>query len=153
MPAISTAEAITLEAISVKFEYEDLVLARKVTGGQRFALDVVPAANYIEPARNEDIVLELKALRFQDIKEQAIALMREGRDLEARELLKNAGEEFKQLLNDLKNMSARNLARMTTQFDEFNALMVMQDRSEFMKRGTESINRARRSKRDPRKDT
>lgn len=129
------------------------MLGRKVTGGQRFELDVVPVANYIEPARNEDIVVELRALRFQDIKEQAIELMREGLELEARELLKNAGEEFKQLLNDLKNMSARNQARMAAQFDEFNALMVMQDRSEFMKRGTESVHRARRSKRDPRKDT
>jgi exonuclease VII large subunit len=94
----------------------------------------------------------LKALRFQDIKEQAIELMRQGLDLEARELIKNAGAEFQQLLNDLKNMSARNYNRMSTQFDEFNSMLQMNDRQEFMKRGTESLNRARRSKPDPRKD-
>jgi hypothetical protein len=106
----------------------------------------------VEPARNEDIVLELKALRFQDIKEQAIELMRQGLDLEARELIKNAGAEFQQLLHDLKNMSVRNFNRMSTQFDEFNSMMMMNNRDEFMKRGTESVNRARRSKPDPRKD-
>ena len=153
LPAIAADQAVTLEAIAVKYEYEDLVLGRKVTGGQRFELEVVPAADYVEPARNEDIVLELKALRFQDIKEQAIELMREGRDLEARELLKNAGDEFQQLLQDLKNMSPRNLARMSAQYREFTDLSMMNDRMEFMKRGTESLNRARRSKPDPRKDS
>jgi Ca-activated chloride channel family protein len=152
LPGIKAAQAVKLEAIAVKYEYEDLVLGRKVTGGQRFELEVVPAADYVEPARNEDIVLELKALRFQDIKEQAIELMRQGLDLEARELIKNAGAEFQQLLHDLKNMSARNYNRMSTQFDEFNSMMMMNNRDEFMKRGTESVNRARRSKPDPRKD-
>ena len=152
LPAIATHEKVTLEAIAVKYEYEDLVLARKVSGGQRFELEVVPAADYVEPARNEDIVLELKALRFQDIKEQAIELMRQGLDLEARELIKNAGAEFQQLLHDLKNMSARNFDRMNAQYREFTDLTLMNDRMEFMKRGTESLNRARRSKPDPRKD-
>ena len=152
LPAIHVEQATKLEAVVVKYEYEDLILGRKVSGGQRFELEVVPAAEYVEPARNEDIVLELKALRFQDIKEQAIQLMREGRDLEARELLKNAGDEFKQLLGDLKNMSPRQLHRMSAQYTEFTDLMMMGNAQEFMKRGTESINRARRSKPDPRKD-
>ena len=153
LPAIYTNEPTLLEALYVKFEYEDLVLGRKVTGGKRFELEVAPAANYVEPSRNEDIVVELKALRFQDIKEQAIDLMRDGRDLEARELLENAGKEFAQLLQDLKHMSPRNYGRMNEQIDEFIDLTNMTDRMEFMKRGTEQFNRARRSKRDPRKDS
>lgn len=153
LPAIQAALPVKFEAIAVKYEYEDLVLARKVSGGQRFELEVIPAADYVEPARNEDIVLELKALRFQDIKEQAIELMRQGLDLEARELIKNAGAEFQQLLDDLKNMSPRNLARMAAQYREFTDLSMMNDRQEFMKRGTESLNRARRSKPDPRKES
>jgi hypothetical protein len=153
LPAQFVNETTLLQAIKVTYEYEDLILARKVSGGQTFELEVATANDYVAPARNEDIVVELKALRLQDIKEQAIALMREGRDLEARELIKQAGAEFQELLDQLMYMSDRNRARMNAQANEFTDLSMMQDRMEFMKRGTESLNRARKSKPDPRKDS
>ena len=153
LPAQKIQETTVLQAIKVSYEYEDLVLARKVSGGQTFELEVATENDYVAPARNEDIVVELRALRLQDIKEQAIALMREGRELEARELIKQAGEEFEQLLDEMRNMSIRNFNRMSAQSTEFTDLSLMQMPEEFMKRGTESLNRARRSKRDPRKDT
>ncbi len=153
LPAQAITETTTLQAIKVSYEYEDLVLARNVSGGQTFELEVAVENDYVAPSRNEDIVVELKALRLQDIKEQAIQLMREGRELEARELIKNAGKEFEQLLEEMKYMSERNFNRMSAQSTEFMDLMMMQSPDEFMKRGTESINRARRSKRDPRKDS
>lgn len=152
LPAQNIKETTTLQAIKISYEYEDLVLARKVAGGQTFELEVASENDYATPSKNEDIVVELKALRLQDLKEQAIQLMREGRELEARELIKQAGKEFEQLLEDMKNMSGRNYERMSAQSIEFNDLAMMQSPDEFMKRGTESINRARRSKRDPRKD-
>ena len=152
LPAQSIKETTTIQAIKISYEYEDLILARKVSGGQTFELEVATENDYVTPSKNEDIVVELKALRLQDLKEQAIQLMREGRELEARELIKQAGKEFEQLLDDMKNMSGRNYERMSAQSNEFNDLAMMQSPTEFMKRGTESINRARRSKRDPRKD-
>ena len=153
LPAQFVENTTLVQAISVKYEYEDLVLARKVTGGQTFELEVATANDYVAPAKNEDIVVELKAMRMQDIKEQAIALMRDGRELEARELIKQAGKEFEQLLDDMKNMSARNQGRMYSQLSEVEEMSTFSNRDEFMKRGTESVNRARRSKPDPRKES
>jgi hypothetical protein len=79
--------------------------------------------------------------------------MREGRELEARELIEKAGKEFEQLLDEMKYMSSRNRTRMSAQQSEFMHLSQMSDSGEFMKRGTESLNRARRSKPDPRKES
>ena len=153
LPAQFVENTTLIQAISVKYEYEDLVLARKVTGGQTFELEVATANDYVAPAKNEDIVVELKAMRMQDIKEQAISLMRDGRELEARELIKQAGKEFEQLLDDMKNMSARNQGRMYSQLSEIDEMSSFSDRMEFMKRGTESVNRGRKSKPDPRKES
>ena len=153
LPAQFVADTSLLQAIKVSYEYEDLVLARMVTGGQTFELEVATANDYVAPAKNEDIVVELKAMRMQDIKEQAIALMRDGRELEARELIKQAGKEFEQLLDDMKNMSARNQVRMYSQLSEVEEMSTFSDRDEFMKRGTESVNRGRKSKPDPRKES
>ena len=153
LPGIKLSETALLQAINVKYEYEDLILARKVTGGQTFELEVATENDYVVPAKNEDIVVELKALRLQDIKEQAIALMREGRELEARELIQQAGKEFEQLLDDMKYMSSRNYSRMMSQQSEFDEMSTFATPQEFMKRGTESLNRARRSKPDPRKES
>ena len=153
LPGVKVSETALLQAINVKYEYEDLILARKVTGGQTFELEVATENDYVVPAKNEDIVVELKALRLQDIKEQAIALMREGRELEARELIQQAGKEFEQLLDDMKYMSSRNYSRMMSQQSEFDEMSSFATPQEFMKRGTESLNRARRSKPDPRKES
>jgi Ca-activated chloride channel family protein len=153
LPGIKVSETSLLQAINVKYEYEDLILARKVSGGQTFELEVATENDYVVPAKNEDIVVELKALRLQDIKEQAIALMREGRELEARELIQQAGKEFEQLLDDMKYMSSRNYSRMMSQQSEFDEMSSFATPQEFMKRGTESLNRARRSKPDPRKES
>lgn len=153
LPGVSVDQTTTFEAINIKYSYEDLILARKVEGGQRFELEVATENDYVAPAKNEDIVVELKALRFQDIKEQAIALMREGRELEARELIKQAGKEFEQLLEDMKYMTSRNYGRMSAQQSEFINLSQMSSPDEFMKRGTESLNRGRKSKPDPRKES
>ena len=152
LPGVKVSDTTLLEAIEIKYEYEDLILARKVTGGQRFELEVQTANDYVEPARDEDIVAELQAMRLQDIKERAIELMREGREDEARKLVENAGDDFQAMLDRFNNMSIRNRARMSSQADEILAMRMMSSSSEFMKRGTESINRARRSKPDPRRN-
>ena len=153
LPAQSVPNTTLLQAIRVTYEYEDLILARKVTAGQIFELEVATAETYVEPAKNEDIVAELQALRLQDVKEQAIQLMREGREQEARDLIKQAGLDFEEMLMRLQSLSGRNRERMNMQSAEFMMMMELNDRDEFMKRGTESINRARKSKPDPRKES
>ena len=153
LPAQSVPNTTLLQAIRVTYEYEDLILARKVTAGQIFELEVATAETYVEPAKNEDIVAELQALRLQDVKEQAIQLMREGREQEARDLIKQAGLDFEDMLMRLQSLSGRNRERMNMQSAEFMMMMELNDRDEFMKRGTESINRARKSKPDPRKES
>jgi Ca-activated chloride channel family protein len=150
LPGIETSDNLKLEVLEIKYEYEDLIMGRLVKGGQRFELEVKTENDYIEPARDEDIVAELQALRFEDMKEQAIQLMRDGRETEARELLKQAGDRFEGLLENLSEMSHRQRARLTAQQREFRNLSSLDDNAEFMKRGTESVNRRRRSKEDPR---
>ena len=152
LPGVKVSETALLEAIEIKYEYEDLITARKVTGGQRFELEVQTENDYVEPARDEDIVAELQAMRMEDIKEQAIKLMREGREAEARQLLQQFGDEFKEFLDNLDDMSPRQRMRMQSSIDEMMFMRNIQDSGEFMKRGTESINRRRRSKPDPRRN-
>ncbi len=50
-----------------------------------------------------------------------------------------------------ENLSARQRQRMQMQVDESMHLSYLSDTDEFVKRGTESVNRARKSKIDPRK--
>ena len=152
LPGVGVDETVVLEAISVRYFYEDLILARKIEGGQRFELTVATANDYVEPAHDEDIVAELQGLRLQDLKEEAVRLMQIGRGEEARELLRKAGEDFEKFLQNLDMISPRNYDRMMAQRTEFSTLSMLQNDGEFYKRSAESINRGRKSKPDPRKE-
>jgi len=89
-------------------------------------------------------------MRSQAIKEQAIELMRQGRDSEARELMAKIGQDLSELMSRLAELSERQKLRMQKQVDESSYLSSYMTQEEFIKRGTESVNRARRSKTDPR---
>jgi hypothetical protein len=126
------------------------VTGETVTGQQHFELEIVDPANFVEPERDQDIVAELTAMRSQAIKEQAIELMRQGRDSEARELMAKIGQDLSELMSRLAELSERQKLRMQKQVDESSYLSSYMTQEEFIKRGTESVNRARRSKTDPR---
>ena len=132
------------------YRYQDLVTGKTVTGQQHFELEIVDPANFVEPERDQDIVAELTAMRSQAIKEQAIELMRQGRDSEARELMAKIGQDLSELMSRLAELSERQKLRMQKQVDESSYLSSYMTQEEFIKRGTESVNRARRSKTDPR---
>jgi hypothetical protein len=60
-----------LEGIVVRWQYTDLVIGELVTGEKRIKLELVDKENWVEPARDEDIVAELKALRLEDVRRAA----------------------------------------------------------------------------------
>ena len=136
--------------VAVDVSYTDLVTGQRGGYGQKYEIEVIDPANWVEPARDEDIVMELANLRAQDTKERAIELMRAGRDAEARELLQQIGAGLEELEALSYNMSTRNRARARAQRQEFYDLSMMES-EEFIKRGEESLKRGRESKPDPRK--
>lgn len=140
----------TIDAFTVSYSYLDLTTGKTVNGEQRFQVEVAEAKNFVEPDRDEDIVAELAAMRAQFIKEEAIELMRQGREAEAKELMAKIGQDLTETMAMLRELSPRQRSRMQMQVDELMHLSYL-DTDEFVKRGTESVNRARKSKADPRK--
>ena len=136
--------------VGVEVRYTNLVTGETGYQGFKCELEVIDPDNWIEPARDEDIVMELANLRAQDAKERAIELMRIGRAAEARELLQQIGADLEDLEIQSEGMSARNRYRARMQRQEFYELSQM-DSEEFIKRGEESLKRGRESKPDPRK--
>jgi hypothetical protein len=113
-------------------------------------VSVVKAEDYVEPARDEDVLAELATIRLQEQKELAIQLMREGRVVEAQALMAQLGMEYERMLDEFVGMSQRSRSRMQSERSESMAYSMLQD-DEFNKRLTESINRKRSNKPDPRK--
>jgi Ca-activated chloride channel family protein len=140
----------TEPAFTVSYSYQDLVSGQEVTGEQRFELEIADPTNFVEPERDQDIVAELAALRAQEIKERAIELMRSGRETEARELMAKIGQDLSELMSRFEGLSERQRGRVQSQVNESSFLSAAMSSDEFIKRGTESINRARKSKPDPR---
>lgn len=137
-------------AFLVKVTYQDLVAGKEVCAEYDFSVFVQSPEAYVEPARDEDILAELAALRAEDRKEEAIELMRRG-DIEgARRIIEALGRDFDEMLGDFNNLSDRQRARMTASYDEVLVMQAMAP-DEFVKRGVESVNRGRRSKSDGRK--
>lgn len=137
-------------AFLVKVTYQDLVSGQEVCAEYDFSVFVQSPEAYVEPARDEDILAELAALRAEDRKEEAIELMRRG-DIEgARRIIEALGRDFDEMLGDFNNLSDRQRARMTASYDEVLIMQAMAP-DEFVKRGVESVNRGRRSKSDGRK--
>jgi Ca-activated chloride channel family protein len=150
LKAQAFTDGSTIDAFTVRYSYLDLTTGKTVTGEQRFQVEVADAENFVEPDRDEDIVAELAAMRAQFIKEEAIELMRAGRESEAKELMAKIGQDLTETMAMLRELSPRQRSRMQMQVDELMHLSYL-NTDEFVKRGTESVNRARKSKSDPRK--
>ena len=136
-------------AIQVEVKYTNVLTGEPVVVVRDFAITQVAPEHWVEPARDEDIVMELANLRAQDTKERAIDLARLGRMDEARELLRSSGQELEELEALNVNMSSRNRNRTQAMREEA-AMMHFMDAAEFIKRGEESVKRGRESKTDPR---
>ena len=137
-------------AFTVVVSYRDLVAGTTERLEKTFYVDVMSASEFSEPARDEDILAELAALRAEDRKEEAVELMRRGDTEGARRIIEALGRDFEEMMRDYLNLSERQRARMGDSYDE---IMIMQAMApdEFVKRGVESVNRGRRSKTDGRK--
>ena len=140
----------SIEAFKVGYSFQDLTTGERVSGEKHFQLEIADPENFVEPARDEDIVAELASIRAQAIKEQAIDLMREGRESEAKELMAKIGKDLNEIMGQFEKLSEREKVRLRGQINESESLSNLMSKDEFIKRGTESINRARRSKTDPR---
>jgi Ca-activated chloride channel family protein len=144
------ADELQAKAFTVEVSYQDLVENRQVTTTQDFRVSIASEETYVEPARDEDILAELAAIRAEDRKEEAIELMRQGDTEGARRIIEALGRDFDEMMGDYINMSDRQRARMSASYDEV-LLMQSMAPDEFVKRGVESVNRGRRSKTDGRK--
>ncbi len=148
---LGAAEQVSIDgALTLRWSYLDLTTGQEHSGAKRFELKVVDEADWVEPARDEDIALELAALRAEDAKEEAIRLMRLGQDDEARRVMADAGVELEQLEQSLHNVSPRNRRRNLDVQSEM-MMFASMSKEEFIKRGEESLKRGRESKPDPRK--
>jgi Ca-activated chloride channel family protein len=89
------------QGVKVEWEYIDALTGNKISNSETFEVELVAADKWIEPVRDNDIVGELKAVRLQQIWDEAERLFDEGRVGEANALLEAAGK-------DLQDFMARN---------------------------------------------
>jgi hypothetical protein len=132
----------------VGWEYTNAITGEKVHGREHIEVELVDAQDWVEPVRDEDIVAELKSIRLQDVRDRALALYQAGREQEADELLRAAGEELQQFMDSSLYMSGRTRARMFSQSTEFANFATMSDMNEKQKRIRESRSRINRDKGD-----
>ena len=136
------------EGFTVRWSYVDATVNQLVEGSKTFEVELVDEQEWVEPSRDEDIVAELKAIRLQDVRDRALALYQAGREQEADDLLRAAGEELQQFMDSSLYMSDRSRARMYSSTMEFNSFAQMGDMNEKQKRIRESRSRANRDKGD-----
>ena len=148
--AADFTDGITERTARVFVEWVDLATNQVQHAQTELNVSVVKAEDYVEPARDEDVLAELATIRLQEQKELAIQLMREGRVVEAQALMAQLGMEYERMLDEFVGMSQRSRSRMQSERSESMSYSMLQD-DEFNKRITESINRKRSNKPDPRK--
>lgn len=133
-----------VDGIVVRWQYTDLTSGDFVTGEKRIALELVDKENWVEPARDEDIVAELKALRLADVRQQAQQLYDMGNYEQADALLTAAGLELDEWARGA-NLSARQQARIFRHTSEMTSFAMMDDNVK-SKRMRETSNRVMRDK-------
>lgn len=142
----------TTEAFTVRWSYVDATVNQLVEGSKTFEVQVIDEQEWVEPARNEDIVAELKAIRLQDIRDRAVQLYNEGREAEADDLLREAGLELQRFMDTSESMSPRSRARMYRESSEFMSYATMGDINEKSKRIREGRSRSKNDKPDFREE-
>lgn len=148
--AVDFTDGASEQAAKISIEWLDLSTNQLRSLQTELNVSVVKAEDYVEPARDEDVLAELATIRMQEQKELAIQLMREGHAAEAQALMARLGLEYERMLDEFVGMSSRSRSRMSNEWSESMAYSTLQD-DEFIKRNTESVNRKRSNKPDPRK--
>lgn len=133
-----------VEGIIVRWQYTDLAIGELVTGEKRITLELVDKDNWVDPARDEDIMAELKALRLEDVRRAAQDLYDRGAFAEADAMLTEAGVELEAWARNA-NLSDRQQARLYRHTSEMSSFAMMDD-SVKSKRMRETSNRVMRDK-------
>jgi hypothetical protein len=148
--AVNFTDGASEQAAKINVEWVDLATNQLRSLQTELNVSVVKAEDYVEPARDEDVVAEIATIRLQEQKELAIQLMRDGRVAEAQALMAQLGMEYERMLDEFVGMSARSRSRMSSEWSESMSFSTLYG-DEFIKRSTESVNRKRSNKPDPRK--
>ena len=149
--AIEIETAPNAGTIIVEVEYLDEITGQQVKLEKSFEIALIHPDNWVEPARDEDIVMELATVRAQSVKERAIELARQGDMRAAHELLDQVGLNIDEMSANMQDLSPRNRVRAERHRRELSELSNMNGEM-FMKRSAESIKRGLNSKPDPRKN-
>jgi Ca-activated chloride channel family protein len=113
----------TKQGVKVEWEYIDALTGNKISNSETIEVELVAADKWVEPKRDNDIVAELKAVRMQQIWDEAGRLFDQGRVSEANALLEAAGKELQDFMakNSLGDRSSLRL-RQTSDMFMFSAL-------------------------------
>jgi Ca-activated chloride channel family protein len=136
----------SLPAIDYTYHYFDVVAGELKDGSGTLDVALIDPSVWIEPARDEDILAELKAIRLQDVRERAFELYRQGREQEADDLLTAAGEDLMRFIESSSMLSDRTKLRMSAQYDEVMGFATLDDANIKRKRLGEARNRSMRDK-------
>jgi len=86
------------QGVKVEWDYIDALTGNKISNSETFEVELVAADKWIEPERDKDIVGELKAVRMQQIWDEAERLFNQGRQTEANALLEAAGRDLQDFI-------------------------------------------------------
>jgi Ca-activated chloride channel family protein len=86
------------QGVKVEWDYIDALNGNKISNSETFEVELVAADKWIEPERDKDIVGELKAVRMQQIWDEAERLFNQGRQAEANALLEAAGRDLQDFI-------------------------------------------------------
>jgi hypothetical protein len=136
----------SLPAIDYTYHYFDVVAGEFKDGSGTIDVALIDPSVWIEPARDEDILAELKAIRLQDVRDRALELYRQGREQEADDLLTAAGEDLMRFIESSSMLSDRTKLRMSAQYDEVMGFATLDDANIKRKRLGEARNRSMRDK-------
>jgi hypothetical protein len=148
LDARDKAELGAQPGFTVKWSYVDSTVNQLIEGEQTFEIEVIEQQEWVEPSRNEDIVAELKAIRMQDVRDEALNLYLNGREAEADELLRSAGADLQEFMESARDLSPRARSRLYSSSTEFSTYAMMSDSNEKQKRIREMRNRAKNDKSD-----
>jgi hypothetical protein len=147
--ANDVADGAAEVAALIEVKWTNIETGELRSASTELMVTVVTPEHYVEPARDEDVVAEVRTIRLQEQKELAIELMREGRAAEAQAMMAALGAEYEHMLESFAGLSSRSRVRMQNEMRESRSFSTLYG-DEFIKRGAESLNRKRSDKPDPR---
>jgi Ca-activated chloride channel family protein len=106
------------QGVKVEWEYIDALTGNKISNSETFEVELVAADKWVEPKRDNDIVGELKAVRMQQIWDEAGRLFDQGRATEANALLEAAGKDLQDFMaqNSLGDRTSLRLRQSSEMF-------------------------------------